>query len=273
MVCDVRGNSRVADVGGCRWIGESVSSARDAGAADAAKLKAKVWSLRPGWAHTSFLAGLEETVLAALVDASEPARFDRDEVLMAEGSAGSDVFLLLTSYVKVTTLLPNRSRALLAVRVGGDLIGELAALDHGRRTGTVIACGVEPVDTLRIDGELFVRALSASPKAMLSLSESVARKLRSATQRRIDHQGGEASVRLARVLVEMALDHGAPTYRNNVVIGIDITRLEWGSLIGVSKRTAERAIATLRDAKLIGSGMKRITIHDMAGLRALANSE
>jgi CRP/FNR family transcriptional regulator, cyclic AMP receptor protein len=252
---------------------EGVSSARDAGTGGTAKLKGRVWSLRSGWATTSFLAGLEEHILAALVDASEPARFERDEVLTEQGTVGSDVFLLLTSYVKVTTLLPNGSRALLAVRVGGDLIGELAALDHGLRTGTVIACGVEPVDTLRIDGVAFVRELSSSPKAMLSLSESVARKLRSATQRRIDHQGGEASVRLARVLVEMADDHGATTYRDNVVIGIDVTRLEWGSLIGVSKRTAERAIATLRKAGLIGSGTKRITIRDMPGLRALANSE
>ncbi|WP_188284825.1 Crp/Fnr family transcriptional regulator [Streptomyces sp. CBMA29] len=250
-----------------------MSSARDAGAGDRAKLKSKVWSLRSRWPQTSFLAGLEEDILAALVDSSEPVRFDRDDVLLAEGAVGSDVLLLLTSYVKVTTLLTNGSRALLAVRVGGDLVGELAALDNGRRTGTVIACGVEPVDTLRIDAELFLRVLSTSPKAMLGLSESVARKLRSATQRRIDHQGGHASVRLARVLVEMADDHGATTYRDNVVISIDVTRLEWGSLIGVSKRTAERAIATLRDNKLIGSGMKRITIHDMEGLRTLANSE
>jgi CRP/FNR family cyclic AMP-dependent transcriptional regulator len=250
-----------------------VSSAQDAGTGGAAKIKSRVWSLRSNWARTSFLGGLEEGILAALVEVAQPAHFDRDEVLVTEGAIGSDVFLLLTSYVKVTTLLQNGSRALLAVRVGGDLIGELAALDHGRRTATVVACGVEPVEALRIDAELFVAALSSSPKAMLSLSESVARKLRSATQRRIDHQGGPASVRLARVLLEMADDYGANTYRDNVVIGVDVTRLEWGSLIGVSKRTAERAIATLRKAGLIGSGMKRITIHDMDGLRALAHSE
>lgn len=250
-----------------------MSSAWDAGTGDTAKIKRQVWSLQPGWARTSFLGGLEEKILAALVDIAVPARFDRDEVLMTEGHVGSHVFLLLTSYVKVTTLLPNGSRALLAVRVGGDLVGELAALDHGRRTATVVACGVEPVEALRIDAEAFVQELSSSPKAMLGLTESVARKLRSATRRRIDHQGGQASVRLARVLLEMADDYGSSTYRDNVVISIDVTRLEWGSLIGVSKRTAERAIATLRRAGLIASGMKRITIHDMEGLRALAHSE
>ncbi|HEY3479812.1 MAG TPA: Crp/Fnr family transcriptional regulator [Streptomyces sp.] len=250
-----------------------MSSAQDAGTGDTAKLKSRVWSLRAHWARTSFLAGLDEAVLAALVEGARPERFDRDDVLMTQGDVGSDVFLLLTSYVKVTTLLPNGSRALLAVRVGGDLVGELAALDHGLRTATVIACGVEPVDTLRIDTATFLRALSSSPGAMLRLSESVARKLRSATQRRIGHQQGQATVRLARVLVEMADDYGASTYRDNVVIGVDVTRLEWGSLIGVSKRTVERAIAALRKDGLIGSGMKRITIHDMEGLRALAHSE
>lgn len=229
-----------------------------------------VWSLRAGWTGSRFLARLEDGVLAALVEAAELARFERDDVLTHEGRSGTDVFLLLTSYVKVTTLLPNGTRALLAVRVGGDLIGELAALDGGRRTATVIACGAEPVDALRVDGERFVQALSSSPGAMRSLTESVARKLRSSTQRRIDHQSGPASVRLARVLVEMADDHGATPYGKAVVIGVDVTRLEWGSLIGVSKRTAERAIAALRQAGLIESGTRRITVHDLPGLRAMA---
>lgn len=250
---------------------ESVSSAEhDAAGIDTARTMRTVWSLRAGWTRSSFLAGLEDGVLAALVEAGEPARFEHAEVLTHEGESGVDVFLLLTSYVKVTTLLPNGTRALLAIRAGGDLIGELAALDRGRRTATVIACGTEPVDTLRVDAERFVQALSSSPGAMRGLSESVARKLRSATQRRIDHQSGPASVRLARVLVEMADDHGATPYGRAVVIGVDVTRLEWGSLIGVSKRTAERAIAALREAGLIGSGARRITIHDLPGLRAMA---
>lgn len=237
-----------------------------------ARTMSRVWSLRAGWARSSFLAGLEDGVLAALVEAAEPARFERDQALTREGDLGTDVFLLLTSYVKVTTLLPNGDRALLAVRAGGDLIGELAALDHGRRTATVIACGTEPVDTLRVDSRLFLKKLSISPDAMRTLSASVARKLRSATQRRIDRQSSPPPIRLARVLVEMAEDHGATPYGKAVVIGIDVTRLEWGSLIGVSKRTAERAIASLRQAGLIGSGAKRITIHDLPELRALAYS-
>lgn len=232
----------------------------------------RVLPLRARWAGGSFLARLEDGVLAALVEAAEPARFERDEVLTQEGHVGTDVFLLLTSYVKVTTLLPNGARALLAVRAGGDLIGELAVVDNGLRTATVIACGIEPVDTLRVDGESFLETLSSSPRAMRSLSESVVRKLRSATQRRIDHQGSPAHVRLAKVLVEMADQHGATPYGKAVVIGIDVTRMEWGNLIGVSKRTAERAIAALRQDGLIGSGTKRITILDLPGLRALAHS-
>ncbi|MEW2518909.1 Crp/Fnr family transcriptional regulator [Actinacidiphila alni] len=240
---------------------------------DAATTMRRVWSLRSGWANGSFLARLDDSVLAALTGISELVRFERDDVLTHQNQSGTEVFLLLTSYVKVTTVLPNRTRALLAVRTGGDLIGELAALDGGVRTATVIACGAEPVEALRVDGERFVDVLSSSPGALRMLSESVARKLRSATQRRIDHQSGPPHVRLARVLVEMADDHGATPYGKAVVIGIDVTRLEWGSLIGVSKRTAERAIASLRQAGLIGSGTKRITIHDLPRLRALAYPE
>src|SRR5262245_4713166 len=106
-------------------MGESVSSAPgDDVSRGIAGTMSKVWSLRAEWSRSSFLAGLEDSVLAALVKSAEPARFERDDELTREGEPGNDVFLLLTSYVKVTTRLPSGDRALLAVRTGGDLIGE-----------------------------------------------------------------------------------------------------------------------------------------------------
>jgi DNA-binding GntR family transcriptional regulator len=48
--------------------------------------------------------------------------------------------------------------------------------------------------------------------------------------------------------------------------------VEWGTLIGVSGRTAERAISTLRQQGLISREPGRITVLDMAALRALARA-
>ncbi|MFE9449552.1 Crp/Fnr family transcriptional regulator [Streptomyces sp. NPDC006739] len=225
---------------------------------------------RPGWPAHSFLSRLEPHLLGELSRAGELMEFHRTQPLAVEGGTETDVFLLLSSCVKVTGRLPRGGDALLAVRVGGDIVGELAALDRKPRSATVTACGNTPVRAVRVTRQDFVGILASSPPALLQLGTAVAEKLRTSTRRRVDYGGVEPHVRLARVLTEMADDHGTTAYGRSIVIGVDLTQVEWGTLIGVSTRTAERAIGALRDRKLIGEGRGRVTVLDMEGLRALA---
>ncbi|MFD4738446.1 Crp/Fnr family transcriptional regulator [Streptomyces virginiae] len=230
-----------------------------------------VRAARGNWPERSFLRSLDHDLLRELSEAGELMEFPRTRALAVEGSSATDVYLLLSSCVKVTSRLPGGGDALLAVRVGGDVIGELAALDRKPRSATVTACGNTPVEAIRVARQDFFDILTARPQVLLQLSMAVAEKLRTSTRRRIDYRSAKPLVRLARVLTEMADDHGTAPYGRSTVIGVDLTQVEWGTLIGVSGRTVEREISRLREQGLIAKGPGRITVLDMAGLRTLAH--
>jgi CRP/FNR family transcriptional regulator, cyclic AMP receptor protein len=222
---------------------------------------------RAEWPRNSFLAELPAPVLQDFLSAGELVRFRSGEVLIDESGAGTEVFLLLDAGVKVTTPLDGGGHALLAIRVGGDVVGEIAVMDGGVRTATVSACGHESVIAVRVGRDAVFALLERDPDAAVSLAAAVSRKMRVATRRRVDSVGCSPKVRLARVILEMAEDYGQ-LFRSGTLIGVNLTKFELGTLVGISERTADRALGELLDDNLIGKVGRRLYVSDMDLLRS-----
>src|SRR5207245_2420416 len=62
-------------------------------------------------------------------------------ILIRQGEQSRFVFVILDGVVKVTGQANGGRDALLAIRMGGDIVGEFAALDAGPRSATVTTCG------------------------------------------------------------------------------------------------------------------------------------
>ena len=225
---------------------------------------------RHEWSPRSFLGHLSPEPLGAFVEAAEIQHIEKDEVLMTEGEEGTHVILLLMAAVKVTAALPDGGEALLAVRVAGDVLGELSAIDGQPRLATVRACSHDRISALNIPAKTFNSLLDEYAPAHKWLLTAMSAKLRTSTQRRIDYTGFDAHVRLARVLLELAVDHGFRPRGKELVIGVNLTQLEMGSLVGVAEATAQRGLRKLRDQGLVLTDGRRPIIRDLEGLRAAA---
>jgi CRP/FNR family cyclic AMP-dependent transcriptional regulator len=234
---------------------------------------ANAWQIaqrhRERWPRASFLTGLDPPVLRDFLDAGELTWFDAGDELMHEGEQAADMFLLLDAVVKVTAQMDEGGTALLAVRLGGDIVGEIALVDGQGRTATVSACGHDPVTTVRVSHDEFHGLLNRHPAAAVSLASAIGRKFRSATRRRIDSTGCEAKVRLARALLELAEDYGHPGHRGTL-IGVNLTRIELGTLVGVGETTARRALRELKQDGLVKDTGRRLLVPGLAALRAVA---
>ncbi|UIX33102.1 Crp/Fnr family transcriptional regulator [Streptomyces sp. GQFP] len=224
------------------------------------------------WRVGSFLAELRPEVLRALVMAGEPVAFGKGERLMVEGERTTDVFLLMSSFVKVTGGIGGTGEALLAVRAGGDVVGEIAARDGGPRTATVTACGQEPVRAVRLSRQGTDQFLVDWPEVRLKLERMVLAKFRTSTMRRVDNSSTRARIRLARALVTMAEDFGTPL-RGSTVIQVDLTHVEWGTMISCSEKTVERAMADLARDGLVERNRKRSIVRNLEALRTLAYAD
>lgn len=220
-----------------------------------------------GWPTGTYLGTVSDAGRAALLRLGVPKQYRRGDPLVREAERSDHVILLEQGLVKATVTLENGRVALLNVKVGGDLVGEMAFLTGKPRSATVTAC----VDTRArvITAAEFTDFLTRFPAAHFDLDKMILRTLEWGEQRRTDFTGYPASVRLARVLAYLTDAYG---HRGDggIALKLNLTQAEIGSLVGVEEDTARREFRTLRDRGVITMGYRATTVVDRAVLRQIA---
>jgi CRP-like cAMP-binding protein len=160
--------------------------------------------------------------------------------------------------VKVTAVGQDNREILLSIRVGGDIVGELAAMDYQPRSATVTACSV--VYTHRIAGTRFRELVAGSPKIASAALTTVGNRFRVTTRRRVVELGGyPVRIRLFRMLAEMCEGHGRTTRRGRV-IGVRLTQADLASAVGASESAVHKALRELRNDGIAECRWGRITV-------------
>ena len=81
-------------------------------------------------------------VTVPLLAAGSIREYAADHTLMRQGDPTTFVIVLLDGVVKATGVSSSGKESLIGVIVGGDLVGEFAALDNRPRSATVTTCGL-----------------------------------------------------------------------------------------------------------------------------------
>ncbi|WP_185845998.1 Crp/Fnr family transcriptional regulator [Kibdelosporangium aridum] len=186
--------------------------------------------------------------------------------LYTQGETDSSAMLLLHGSVKISGSDPAGERTLLAIRVGGDLIGEMSALDVGPREATAIT--VTDIFFKRMTRAELRNFLARHPDAAIEVATMLSERLRYADRRRMEH-GRPASVRVARVLVDLYESYGIRTGMR-WDLSVPLTREELASIVGIKLSTAEKIIRTFQQEGLVTGRYRGIAVIDMARLRLRA---
>jgi CRP-like cAMP-binding protein len=72
------------------------------------------------------------------------------------------------------------------------------------------------------------------------------------------------------VLVELADDHGRPLVGDSVLIALDLTQIELGTLIGVGESSVLRALRELKERGLLDTRGRRTVVRSLQSLREVA---
>ena len=221
----------------------------------------------PSWAPGSFLARIAPGERDRLLALGTTRRLPPGRQLLVEGRRDTHVELLRRGHVKVTTAIGGVSR-LLAIRLAGDIIGEYAAIAGAGRSATVTTCG-EVVATVLQQAD-FLHFLGRHPQVANELTATVGRRLQWANSRRSGFAAFPVHVRLAHALAEIAASCGEAV-EDGLRIAVELSQTELATLVGAAEDTVHKALRTLRGRGLIRTGYRRITVVDLAALRALAD--
>lgn len=114
---------------------------------------------------------LDATALDTLIGLAEMAPFDDDAVVFEEGAIGDLMYVVVSGKMEVYRKDTLGGEVRLAVLGEGDVFGEMAILEHVRRTASVRALG--PSITLALSRNDLIE----QPALALQLYRNVARML------------------------------------------------------------------------------------------------
>ncbi|MEE1840861.1 MULTISPECIES: Crp/Fnr family transcriptional regulator [unclassified Streptomyces] len=215
----------------------------------------------------AFLDGLSNEARAAFAELGTRCRYSVGDVLIREGDHAQELVVLHEGLVKVTVRLDGERASLMDIRIAGDIVGELAAMDFGPRSATVTACGqVAATVVPRRELEPF---LSANPETSMAINRMLCGRVRRSDRWRLEFGEYPVAVRLARVLVELATSYGQDD-RNSVRIDVNLSQSEFAALTGSRTNTVHKALARLRDKGIISTGLRQTYVRDLDALREAA---
>jgi CRP/FNR family cyclic AMP-dependent transcriptional regulator len=222
------------------------------------------------WHPNSFLGQLRPETRSELLRMGTSRTYRDKEILLHKGDESRHVLILVAGRVRVTADTDDGREALLAIRIEGELLGELAFLDDEPRSATVAAVtNPEELADVRIIAQpQFRDFLATHADAGLAMSKTVAGKLRWATRRRVDF-AESITVRLARVLCELARQYGRPD-SDGVITLTPFTQADWAGFISASLPSVQNAFTRLRDARLVRTLYRQVEIADLSGLQTFA---
>ncbi|MEH0970326.1 Crp/Fnr family transcriptional regulator [Micromonospora sp. CPCC 205546] len=218
------------------------------------------------WPRATLLGRMNPTTSRALLGIGTGVLFPPDRVIIRQGDRDSHVYLLLSGIVKVTTMEADQE-SMLAVRVSGDMVGEMAALERRPRSASVVT-SVETRARIISRAEL-TAFIGSYPDAALELMRMMSERLRWSNSRRVDITTRPAGVRLSRIILEIGRIYGHRA-ADGWDLGVALTQAELASLAGVALRTAEKVLHGLNKDGLVARGYRRMVITDLAGLRRAA---
>lgn len=196
--------------------------------------------------------------------------FEKDSTLVSEGDTTGHVVVILSGFAKVFTTSIDGDESMLGVRGPGDTIGEIGAFARRPRIATVTA--LEEIRGLVMDGERFRNVLETSAHASAALSQVLLnRQVESDWRLTMGAYDGEQ--RLARLLLELLNRFGERGPDGAVGMGLPLSQTELASWIGKSREMVARAYRTWRDADIVRTGRRSITVMNVAELARIAGGE
>ena len=191
-------------------------------------------------------------------------------VLFHEGDPTDHVLIVLSGWVRVYVTSPQGHVTLLALRGPGEILGDAEAVNSGwARVAT--AETLQEVAYAQLSRDTFTACLARRPAIAVALLKNAYSHERESALARLHFASFDVPQRVAAFLVRIADMHGrsGPT---GVTMDMPLTQQDVADFIGASRRTVARALASLRDRRIISTGRSRITINQLEVLRFFAET-
>ena len=186
--------------------------------------------------NSAFFAETPADVLALIAASGETKNLQRGDVLFSEGDTPESMYIVLSGRIAIA--IGNQPidgrESVLALMERGDLFGELALLDNGKRSA--MARAIEPSSLLQIPYSIVRQQLQLNPTMLWGVTKMLAMRLRIMDEVLSDSVFLDVTGRTAKRLLELS------SGKDEFVL--PITQEELAGMVGASRERVNKAIAS-----------------------------
>jgi CRP/FNR family transcriptional regulator, cyclic AMP receptor protein len=207
------------------------------------------------------MATTRTVIPADLAAASVTRRVGPGEVITRQGESVSCLQLVSAGAVRLTAVSPAGRQVVVGVLGPGDIFGERALLDGG--PSPVEARALQGSNVLSIPVAAIDAVVDRNPGTATELLRLIAARLHRTSEALEETMLLDVGARVARRLARFAGDHGEP---GPAGVTVSITQEELARMVGASRESVNRALASFSARGLLRTGGGRITVRDVGEL-------
>ncbi|MCZ9309946.1 CRP-like cAMP-activated global transcriptional regulator GlxR [Corynebacterium uberis] len=203
--------------------------------------------------------GVSPTAVNNLINELETVRYPRGTIIFEEGEPGDRLFIITSGKVKLARHANDGRENLLTVMGPSDMFGELSIFDPGPRTSSAVC--VTEVRAATMDSAKLQEWVGNHPEIAQQLLRVLARRLRRTNASLADLIFTDVPGRVAKTLLQLANRFGEQE-GGALRVNHDLTQEEIAQLVGASRETVNKALATFAHRGWIHLDGKSVLIID-----------
>lgn len=224
---------------------------------------------RAALARSALFQVLEPAEIDSVLAQAAVRRVARNELILRRGDPSSGANIVVSGRVRIGTISEDGREVALGVLGPGDVLGEMSVLDGEEVSADVTA--LEDCVLLFIERARFLRLLRANSDMCLRLMAVLCKRLRRSNAALEDLALLDLSARLARLLLRLAQDYGAPATPRGVRIEVKLSQKDLGTLVGSSREKVNKQLREWEMEGVVGKDQGRMVILRRDALAAAAS--
>ena len=214
----------------------------------------------------SIFSGLSLEDWSDIASRAVQINFAKGKELLVQGDPGDIMLILTEGTARVSMLTAGGREIVLAYAEPGAVLGEIALLDGGERTASVVATSAGSALQL---GRNAMRDFAAShPEFAWSLLQQLARLLRTADQTIESDRAYASGPRLARYLKRLIRKDSVDAEHK-----VELSQTELGNFAGMSREHINRQLRSWEESGIIALEQGRVRVLEADLLEDISESE
>lgn len=213
-------------------------------------------------------AGLPTGRLSEVLKNSTCLRLPEKKEIYRRGEAGSEMCIVLSGGVKVSTLSADGKEIIFDLLSEGDFFGELSLLDGKPRTATVTT--LVPSVLVILERSFLIPFLEDTPATAIRLLHLLANRLRAADTLLEEVLFFDSETRLAKRVMALKEIYGKAV-GSDIQIELKVSQQEIANLVGVTRERVNKHLKKWERAGIISLQQGCLTIQKLPVLQKLAS--